>query len=162
MKSRQALFQSWILFSLLCSQVVQRSESFPISVLKSLRYPQFHPSAPEYNKFGRWTTAVTASSKNFSDHSTTGKEEKEAIRDKKLNQLLQLIETTPPNAPTSKQTTEQILTAIREVEKLCPTADTDVLTELGGNWELLWTSQDQKSDEWRMGPLRTWIKWANA
>jgi hypothetical protein len=33
------------------------------------------------------------------------------------------------------------------------------LKKLSGNWELLWTTQDEKSDEWNLaGPLRRWIK----
>jgi hypothetical protein len=74
------------------------------------------------------------------------------------DQLLQLISTTPSNAPTSKQTTKDILAVVRELEALCPTPDGEVVQKLGGNWELLWTAQDQSSDEWGMGPLRRWIK----
>jgi hypothetical protein len=87
--------------------------------------------------------------------STTFKDEtREAVKD----QLLQLISTTPSNAPTSKKTTKDMLAVVRELEALCPTPDGEVVPKLGGNWELLWTAQDQSSDEWGMGPLKRWIK----
>jgi hypothetical protein len=38
-------------------------------------------------------------------------------------------------------------------------AETKFLDKLAGNWELLWTTQDDQSDEWNMaGPFRRWIK----
>lgn len=74
------------------------------------------------------------------------------------DQLLSLVSSTPANAPTSSRTTQDILQVIRELEQLCPTPEPDVVPKLGGNWELLWTTQDQSSDEWGMGPFRTWIK----
>jgi hypothetical protein len=87
--------------------------------------------------------------------STTFEDEtREAVKD----QLLQLISTTPSNAPTSKQTTKGILVVVRKLEARCPTPDGEVVPKLGGNWELLWTAQDQSSDEWGMGPFRRWIK----
>jgi hypothetical protein len=73
-------------------------------------------------------------------------------------QLLDLIDGTPSNLPTSKSVTNQILDVVRQMEETCPTPDQDVVGKLGGNWELLWTAQDQSSDEWGLGPLRTWIK----
>lgn len=74
------------------------------------------------------------------------------------DQLLSLLSSTPANAPTSSRTTQDILQVVRELEQLCPTPEPDVVPKLGGNWELLWTTQDQSSDEWGMGPFRTWIK----
>jgi hypothetical protein len=73
-------------------------------------------------------------------------------------QLLDLIAATPSNLPTSKRQTDKILCVVRSLELQCPTADEDVVDKLAGNWELLWTAQDQTSDEWGLGPLRTWIK----
>ena len=72
--------------------------------------------------------------------------------------LLGLIATTPSNLPTSKISTSQILNVIREMEDNFPAPEEEVFEKLGGNWELLWTAQDQSSDEWGLGPLRTWIK----
>ena len=74
------------------------------------------------------------------------------------DQLLSLVSSTPSNAATSFRTTQDILQVVRELEQLCPTPEPDVVPKLGGNWELLWTTQDQSSDEWGMGPFRTWIK----
>jgi hypothetical protein len=73
--------------------------------------------------------------------------------------LFTLISSTPSNAPTSKQTTEQILSTARELEALCPTPSNEVIPKLAGNWELLWTAQDlADNDEWGLGQLRKWIK----
>jgi len=72
--------------------------------------------------------------------------------------LLDLIAETPPNMPTSKLWTQEILDVARQLEATCPTHEDQVVGQLAGNWELLWTAQDQRSDEWGLGPLRTWIK----
>jgi len=72
--------------------------------------------------------------------------------------LLELISQTPSNQPTTPTLTKDILQVVRTLEETCPTADDQVLSKLAGNWELLWTAQDQKNDEWGLGPLRTWIK----
>ena len=82
----------------------------------------------------------------------------ETRRDEVKAQLLDLIAGTPSNMPTSKSVTNQILNVVPKMEQTCPTPDEDVVEKLGGNWELLWTAQDQSSDEWGLGPLRTWIK----
>lgn len=62
-------------------------------------------------------------------------------RDDMKNRLLQLIASTPSNAPTTQSLTNQIISVIRQLERLCPTPDRQVLRELGGNWELIWTAQ---------------------
>lgn len=72
--------------------------------------------------------------------------------------LLDVIDSTPSNMPTSKSMTDQILEAVRSLEEECPTATDDVLEALGGNWELLWTAQDQSDDEFGLGMLRKWIR----
>lgn len=61
--------------------------------------------------------------------------------------LLNLLEMTPRNAPTPRAMTHEILKAVRELESNCPTLDSDVKKELGGTWELLWTTQDQSAPE---------------
>ncbi|KAG7351474.1 plastid lipid-associated PAP/fibrillin family protein [Nitzschia inconspicua] len=82
--------------------------------------------------------------------------------------LLREIASTPSNAPTSRTVTQSILTTIRQLEKMCPMDENDdeeeeanndlFLNQLAGNWELLWTTQDDQSDEWNMaGPFRRWI-----
>lgn len=84
--------------------------------------------------------------------------EQDTQRSEAKRRLLDLIAGTPSNMPASKSQTDQILGAVRELECVCPTKNGDVVETLGGNWELLWTAQDQSSDEWGLGPLRTWIK----
>jgi hypothetical protein len=84
----------------------------------------------------------------------SGDETTESVKD----QLLRLISSTPSNAPTSKGVSSEIIAVVRELEAECPTPDAEVVPRLGGNWELLWTAQDQSSDEWGMGPLRRIIK----
>lgn len=82
----------------------------------------------------------------------------DAQRDDVKSRLLDLIASTPSNMPTSKRLTDEILDVVRQLEESCPTPDEQVVESLTGNWELLWTAQDQRSDEWSLGPLRTWIK----
>jgi hypothetical protein len=97
-------------------------------------------------------------------------------RDTLKEDLLHQIVSTPSNAPTSVSATKSILTTIRELEELCPlataTATTTPLVDytngnnnevflnmLAGNWELVWTTQDERSEEWSLaGPFRRWIK----
>jgi len=51
----------------------------------------------------------------------------------------------PPNESTSKQLTTEILQAVNILEEECPTLETDVLSRIAGNWELVWTAQDKSS-----------------
>ena len=64
--------------------------------------------------------------------------------DKKLA-LLNLLSKVPPNESTSKQLTTEILQAVNILEEECPTLETDVLSRIAGNWELVWTAQDKSS-----------------
>jgi hypothetical protein len=59
--------------------------------------------------------------------------------------LLGLLASSPRNAPTPATLTRDILNVVRQLEEAesCPTADTDVLSELVGSWGLLWTTQDR-------------------
>ena len=59
--------------------------------------------------------------------------------------LLNLLAQVPPNESTSKELTQQILQIVNNIEDLCPTPDTDVLSRVSGNWELVWTAQDKSS-----------------
>lgn len=59
--------------------------------------------------------------------------------------LLNLLAQVPPNESTSKELTQQILQIVNDIEDLCPTPDTDVLSRVSGNWELVWTAQDKSS-----------------
>ena len=82
------------------------------------------------------------------------KRNREVVKD----ELLNLIQSTPSNKPTSAAFTKQILSVVRDLEDRCPTDPGDVLGTLGGNWELLWTAQDVSDNEWGLGLLRRWIK----
>ncbi|KAL7472509.1 hypothetical protein ACHAXS_012866 [Conticribra weissflogii] len=56
--------------------------------------------------------------------------------------LMELLAQVPPNQPTSKELTSQILDAVKALENSCPTPDDEVISRLVGNWELIWTAQD--------------------
>ena len=77
----------------------------------------------------------------------------------KKNRLIRLLKTVPRNTSTPKALTDELLKSARELEVLCPTENTEVLRELSGNWELIWTAQDPKSlKEQDQNPVFTWIK----
>lgn len=82
--------------------------------------------------------------------------EQQALRD----ELFKFLDATPANAPTSRDLTQTLLRVVQKLEDLgCPTPDDEVVTKLGGTWELLWTAQDRTSDQFNaLGPFRTWIK----
>jgi len=71
--------------------------------------------------------------------------------------LLSLLEQIKPNQSTQKYVTDEILTTVKRLEMNCPTKEEDVLVELGGNWELIWTAQDGSSLEMKNNRLRSWI-----
>ena len=72
---------------------------------------------------------------------------------KAKSKLFDLLDEVPSNAPTPRGLTDDILAAVRVLERQCPTPDDDVLSELAGNWELLWTAQDKSSAESQQGLL---------
>jgi PAP_fibrillin len=69
---------------------------------------------------------------------TTGKEE-----------LLELVQATPSGRATPQRLTALILDKVRTLERSCPTPDDQVLSNLAGAWELLWTAQDPDRPETR-------------
>ena len=75
--------------------------------------------------------------------------------------LLNLLSKVPPNESTSKQLTTEILQAVNILEEECPTFETDVLSRIAGNWELVWTAQDKsslkQSSNSNMNPFATFI-----
>jgi PAP_fibrillin len=80
-------------------------------------------------------------------------------RESLLQELIQLLESTPANAPTSREFTNSILEVVRKLESDCPTPENDVVDKLGGTWELLWTTQDTSSEQYNsLGPFLNWIK----
>ena len=72
---------------------------------------------------------------------------------KAKSNLFDLLDEVPSNAPTPRGLTDDILAAVRLLERQCPTPDDAVLSELAGNWELLWTAQDKSSAESQQGLL---------
>ena len=80
-------------------------------------------------------------------------------RIQRKEKLSSLLEKVPRNASTPKALTEEILSAARDMESFCPTKENEVISELGGNWELIWTAQDPSSlKEQEQNPIFTWIK----
>jgi len=75
------------------------------------------------------------------------------VQNNKVDALLALLDSVPSNLPTSKSLTDQILNAVQTLEEDCPTSDRSVLSELSGNWELLWTAQDRSSEQYKKGGL---------
>eukprot|EP00536_Pseudo-nitzschia_multiseries_P002708 jgi/Psemu1/184191/e_gw1.37.157.1 len=71
----------------------------------------------------------------------------------KVDALLALLDSVPSNLPTPKSLTEKILATVQKLEEECPTSDESVLSELSGNWELLWTAQDRSSEQYINGGL---------
>lgn len=73
----------------------------------------------------------------------------------KKSALLELLKSVPPNAATPKELTSNILQAAEILENDCPTSESDVIPQLQGNWELIWTAQDTKNAK---NIFTTWIK----
>lgn len=72
----------------------------------------------------------------------------------KVDALLALLDSVPSNLPTQRSLTSKILDAVKKLEATCPTDEDLVLSELSGNWELLWTAQDPSSEQFRiLNPL---------
>ncbi len=80
------------------------------------------------------------------------------MRDEKKKILMDLLSTVPSNVSTPKQLTSDVLSAVRDLEGYCPTQEEEVLSSLGGNWELLWTAQDTLSKEGSQSRIFNWIK----
>ncbi len=79
--------------------------------------------------------------------------EGEVSTDDKVDDLLALLDSVPSNLPTSRSMTDTILSAVQNLEAVCPTPEDKVLSELSGNWELLWTAQDKTSEQYLKGGL---------
>lgn len=75
------------------------------------------------------------------------------------DKLLRIISSAPSNAATSRDTTRKIIDAVRDLESSCPTLDENVIDRSAGSWELLWTAQDQSSEQARS--LSPWNRFIN-
>jgi len=80
-----------------------------------------------------------------------------AKRQEKKDELLAVLSSITRNAPTSPKKSKEILSLVRELEGICPTSEECVLQELNGNWELIWTVQDNSGTEGKQAPWKTWI-----
>jgi hypothetical protein len=79
-------------------------------------------------------------------------------RDQVKEELCDILKNIPSNRPTGSKETATILSLARQLEDSCPTSDDNVLTQLAGNWELVWTSVDPNSLERRNFSPLNWIK----
>ena len=61
--------------------------------------------------------------------------------------LLELVQAIPSGRATSQRLTAQILEKVRQLERICPTPEDQLLSKLAGSWELLWTAQDPDRPE---------------
>jgi len=87
------------------------------------------------------------------DHDDGKNDRGENDNDIKVDELLALLDSVPSNLPTPKSLTDEILGAVKKLEEECPTSDGSVLSELSGNWELLWTAQDKSNEQYINGGL---------
>jgi hypothetical protein len=62
------------------------------------------------------------------------------------HQLWRLLHEVPRSQVTPKTQTDEILSQIRKLESVCPTEPSQVLQKISGNWELLWTTQDNQKE----------------
>ena len=96
------------------------------------------------SSFSSSVTQLLASSSTSIDQNT--------VKEK----LCSLLQSTPSNVPTPADLTQRILSTVKELEQATNNSEKDVLQELSGNWELLWTTQDKSSPESQQ--TLSWIK----
>jgi hypothetical protein len=111
------------------------------------------------NKSGSssWYPSPSTNNRNNSSNKNNNNNNKNTLYVEKRNTLLQLLSQTPPNAATPPALTRRILQAIRDLEAVCPTPDTEVVPKLAGSWDLVWTTQDRTAPEAR----RLFASWIN-
>ena len=81
------------------------------------------------------------------------------------NRILDLLSQTPRNIPTPSSLTTQLLSEIKTLEQTSHNlkkknsldAEPEILSEIGGTWELLWTTQDKTTIE----ANRSFASWIN-
>eukprot|EP00980_Cylindrotheca_fusiformis_P012866 scaffold3187_cov65-Cylindrotheca_fusiformis.AAC.1 len=86
------------------------------------------------------TLAAAASNSRQNEDPTTSQQTMTMATTKE--DLLLAISSVPPNSPTNRQQTKEIMNLASDLELQCPTPNEQVLEKLQGNWELLWTAQD--------------------
>jgi len=116
--------------------------------------------SPKWTRRTKIDSVTTSSNeKRFRLYSTTTSGEESSRRRLSVkNDLLELVKESPSNKASSRQLTRNILTKIEElVATSCPTPNAEVVESLAGNWDLVWTAQDQSSAEWRNNPFGSFI-----
>jgi len=107
-----------------------------------------------------WNRQITISKSPFSSSSRIqlhGSSTSVSLdRDTIKQELCNLLQSTPGNVPTPTDLTQQILSKVQTLEQVSENSDKDILQELSGNWELLWTTQDKSSLESQQ--TLSWIK----
>lgn len=136
-----------LLVLLLALVLPERTSCFPATIRAVGESAPTHPAQP-----------VSISRLNLHLSLSLSDADAEKARQRKKDDLQMLLSSVTSNVSTPKELTAKILSAVRNLEELCPTRDDDVLEELGGNWELTWTAQDKSSPEGSQSPLLTWIK----
>ena len=72
--------------------------------------------------------------------------------------MLSLVQSAPSGLPTPRDLTNQILDRVQQLERQCPTPETEINRGLQGTWELLWTAQDPRSPETKQARFgASWI-----
>jgi hypothetical protein len=120
----------------------------------------YHKSLSNFPSIQTRNHQYSATSLHYRDdkHGKAGGEAESHASCACKEQLLELLNQVPSNAPTPGKLTRDILNKVEELETLCPTPEDEVLGKLAGVWELQWTAQDRGSNEWRKNPLRAYIK----
>lgn len=101
------------------------------------------------------TPSLTTPKHNLINLGVTNNEE--SSQETTKDALLRAISSTPSNSPTSKQKTNEIMALARDLEAQCPTPDEQVLDNLQGSWELMWTAQDRSNGDASSLPFRNFI-----
>ena len=104
-----------------------------------MHQPQQQQRTPTLHYLSLVDNIFSSQTKNVKDVNNNNE------RSEKKLALLNLLSKVPPNESTSKQLTTEILQAVNILEEECPTLETDVLSRIAGNWELVWTAQDKSS-----------------
>ena len=156
----------WMAFIVLLTTIVNVNITAlrPVSPIRRMGSAASHPPMPTtvIRGDGRSLSVALESSKRSGGDNVVpvptnrlANDSNAINNDRKVDELLELLETVPSNRPTPRSLTDTILEAVRDLEEDCPTEDRFVLSELSGSWELLWTAQDRSSQQFLEGG------WAN-
>lgn len=132
--------------------IAQTSAAFTHHTTPMISIPTIEQGRSRYlpKQINSTPTSIRLKKNNNSDNGTTTTTD---TKEKEI--LINYLSKVTPNQSTSKSLTDEILNAVSNLEPLCPTDIDSVLTELNGNWELIWTAQDTKGSP--MVKVRNWI-----